>query len=115
AYYDPTLSVSGGRSSETQPGGVDERNRAFAGSDQETDSFSSSLLGRTPTGASFSLRGVVNDSQGTNSTGGAFTHANGGLFAEIRQPLLKDLLVDQGRLIIRISHQDLHISELALQ
>lgn len=114
AYYDPNLSVRGGRSSDTQPGGVDEHNRAFAGSEQETDSFSSSILGRTPTGASIGLRSFLNDSEGTNSSG-AFTHANGAVFAEIRQPLLKDLLIDDGRLIIRISHQELHVSRLELQ
>lgn len=113
-YYDPTLSVRGARASETQPGGIDAQNRAFAGSDTQTDSLSASVLGRAPTGASFGVRSFLNDSEG-NNPGGAFTNANGGLFAEVRQPLLRNLVIDGDRLTIQLLRTDLQVSEIVLQ
>ena len=113
-YYDPTINVSGAGASETQPGGIDAQNRAFPGSDTQTDSLSTSLLGRGPSGASFGVRSLLNDSEGTHA-GGLFTNANGGLFAEVRQPLLRNLLIDGDRLTIQLLRKNLQVSEVVLQ
>ena len=113
-YYDPKLSLNGGRDSATQPGGVDERNRMFSGSDISTDRVSGGLVGRLPMGATYGLRGQLNDSNGTNA-GGPVTNANGAVVAELRQPLLRDLIVDGDRLTIQLARRNLDSSELGLR
>ena len=135
AGYEPVLALSGEHSYRLSPGGIDEQNRLFVGSETEDDSVGASIRGLMPWGLSYSIGGNVGDSYGTrpgfievtNVVGTVtnivevpirvpFENADGqiGVF-EMRQPLMRNFWIDATRLNIQIDKADLKISELALQ
>ncbi len=132
AVYEPVLGVQASRSSEQQPGGFDDQNRPFNGSSSDSDSFSGSIGGQLPWGMSYDLGGGFNNTYGdrpefvtqTNALGqielvqvrAPFENSGGRVGAlTLRQPLLRDLWMDQPRYAIALSRASLKLSELALR
>ncbi len=110
ASYDPQVTASSSFSDVTAPGGFDTRTGTFVDSQSETVRASMRLSGLLPTGGCYSLGASVTDTEGTSGPF-AFSNASGqGPFLEIRQPLLENLFIDDVRLDIKLSRQNLAIS-----
>ena len=123
AGFDPSFNSSFIHSFRQQPGNVDEFNRVIPGTTSETDSISTGLGGRLPTGLTYNISGRVSDTSFESSfidpvTGLPMTvgseNANGDISVNMTQPILKGLLVDQTRLNIKLSKNDLEFSKLGL-
>jgi outer membrane protein TolC len=114
--YDPTLSLSAEHAYDLSPGGIDDQNRPFLGSETEANSIGSSLRGLLPWGLTYNLSGNMSDRYGTGVGGFPFeiTGGNVGAF-ELRQPLMKNFWIDNTRLNITMAKSELKISEQALR
>ncbi len=132
AVYEPVLGLQYSRNGEQQPGGFDDQNRPFSGSESDTDSFSGGINGLLPWGMEYQLGGGLNNTYGdrpefqtrTNEFGqielvqvrAPFENSGGRVGAlTLRQPILRDFWMDQPRYSIALSKANLRISELALQ
>ncbi len=123
AGWDPSFSTSYNHSFRQQPGNVDEFNRTIPGTSSETDVISSGINGSLPTGLGYSIQGNVSDTMFESSfidpvTGLPISvgseNSNGSISVNMSQPLLRGLLVDNTRLNIKLSKNDLKFSELGL-
>jgi outer membrane protein len=123
AGYDPSFNTSFNHNFRQQPGNVDEFNRVIPGTSSETDSISSGLSGQLPTGLGYNISGNVSDTAfestfidpvtGLPLTAGS-ENSNGSVSVNMSQPLLRGLLIDQTRLNIKLSKNDLAFAKLGL-
>lgn len=123
ASYDPTLSFGASHDYNLSPGGRDDQNRVYLGTESDADNINAALSGLLPWGLSYSLGTTMRDTHGTqpvdfgtNVVRFPFENssANVGVFS-MRQPLLKNFWIDSTRLQIFVSKQNLKISELGLR
>jgi hypothetical protein len=96
---------------------------SIPGSTSDDNSFSGGLSGVTPIGSTYSLQGNTRDQYGHNFA----TDTNGNIFSRpfensgasaslsVTQPLLKNLWIDNNRLVIHISKNRLKYSEVVLK
>ena len=113
--YEPVLSASLDYNDTTSIGGIDVRTGQFVGSETQSVRASATVSGLLPTGGSYSLGASINDVNGARGST-EFSDASGrGPFIQIRQPLLQNLKIDNTRLNIRVSMQNLRISELDIR
>jgi outer membrane protein len=112
--YEPVLDVSGSHSFSASPGGVDAENRPFPGTTSDSDFYQANIGALLPSGLQLGLRSDVGKTTGT-SPSGPFANTAGSASIQMRQPLLKNFWIDSSRLTIRVSKQQLTISELALR
>jgi outer membrane protein TolC len=112
--FDPRVRMSGVRGNNRSPGGIDEQGRPFFATDVDQDRVSGGLDGLLPTGLQYDLSGNFTDSSGLRSDG-PFENTRGDAGIELRQPLLKNLWIDEARLTIQINRKQLRISELGLR
>ena len=113
--YDPALTATVQVSDATAPGGFDTRTGEFVDSQTETKRASVGVSGLLPTGGTYTVGASATDSEGTSGSF-PFSHASAyGPFVELRQPLLENFSIDDARLNIRVSEQNLHISALDLR
>jgi len=129
ADYDPTINLGGSHGYSLSGGGYDESGRPLpSGSSIDTDSFYAGLGNTlTPWGMTYGLQGRISESYGpisrstidTNGMIQTFTdqydNTQGSLVATVRQPLLKNFLIDATRLNIRVRRLALQQSELKLR
>ena len=114
ASYEPSLAASLTYRDTTEPGGIDTRTGEFSNSQTNTTSSSVSVNGLLPTGATYSVGASISDTEGDRG-GSAFSNASGqGPFIQIRQPLMENFAIDDARLNIEASRQNLKISEFQL-
>ena len=111
--WDPVLSTGYTRNFTSQPGAVDEFGRPFTQTTTEVDTWRSGIDGTLPTGLGYSIQGSVSTGS-FESFGGGSEFARGNVSIDMRQPLLRDFLIDQTRLNIRIARVDLDRTELGL-
>ena len=114
ARFEPSLNGSSRHSFSSSPGGVDEQQRAFAGTESQQESYSANIGGALPTGGSYSVGTNLGHTEGT-SPGGAFENSNGNVSVQVRQPLLQNLWIDGTRLAIRVNKNRLRVAELSLR
>jgi len=109
--YDPVFDASGGHDYNSTPGGIDPQGRPFSGTETDANRLSTSIAGLSPWGLTYTLGGNLTDSYGTRpeNTAGRIG------FSQLRQPLLKNLWIDNTRLQIYLDRKDLKISELDLR
>jgi len=112
--YEPALDISGSHSFSASPGGVDAENRPFPGTTADFDYYQANIGALLPSGLQLSLRSDVGRTTGS-SPSGAFANGAGAASIQMRQPLLKNFWIDSSRMTIRVSKQQLTISELALR
>lgn len=117
--YDPNFTASASFSDTTSPAGFDTMTGVFRQSQSENISASAGISGLLPSGGSYTVGASISDTEGTS---GPFPFSNAtanGPFIEIRQPLLENFLIDDVRLNIEVSRQNLQVSihdfDLALQ
>ncbi|MBI5386416.1 MAG: TolC family protein [Verrucomicrobia bacterium] len=111
AAYEPALSFSGSHRFSTSPGGLDEYQRPYVGTTTERDSYQAGLAGSLPLGTSINLGSSLSGESGTTPSG-PFENGSGSASVSVRQPLLKNFWIDRARLDIRISKNQLKMSEL---
>ena len=118
--FDPRLRMAASHGNTLSPGGIDEQNRPFNSTETDQDRVSAGVNGLLPTGLQYDLSGRFADSSGidfnaTNAAQRQFENTRGEALVELRQPLLKNLWIDETRLTIRVNRQQLRISELGLR
>lgn len=112
--YDPSFRISSDFTTSSSPGGVDDQNRAFAGTETTSERFSSGFNGSAASGLSYGLNANLSHRDGTNP-GGNFENSSGSTTLSLRQPLLKNAWIDNTRVSIRVNRNSLRSSELGLR
>jgi outer membrane protein len=120
--YDPTFSLSGQHDHNEAGSQLLAGGFSIPGSILDDNSFSGGLSGLSPIGTSYSIQGNTRDQYGDSfgfTTNGLvkLPFENSGASASISatQPLLKNLWIDNSRLIIRIAKNRLKYSEFTLK
>jgi len=113
-YYDPAFIADARHENATDTGGFDPADfsrDAIYSAESYVTRFG--LTGFLPSGLSYTLNGdyahSFGDRNGLNFD--SYKIAGG---ATVRQPLLKNFWIDQGRMIIQVSRRELRISELGV-
>lgn len=112
--FDPSFRISSDFTTSSSPGGVDDQNRAFAGTETTSERFSSGINGSASSGLSYGLNSSLSHRDGTNP-GGGFENSSGSTTLSLRQPLLKNAWIDNTRVSIRVNRNSLRSSELGLR
>lgn len=115
ADYEPELTATMDYRNTTDPGGTDVQTGDFLRSESQTLRGDSGMTGLLPSGGRYTLGVAATDTDGER---GIEPFSNGsiqGPFLELRQPLLENLRIDDTRLNIRVSLQNLQISALELK
>ncbi len=110
--FDPELRTGISRGNSLSPGGIDDQNRPYAGTETRQDALYGRLIGTLPTGLAYEIGGDLADASGTTPDG-PFENTGGGAAVRLRQPLLKNSWIDDRRLSIQVNRRRLKISELA--
>jgi outer membrane protein len=112
--YDPTFNFSG-QHDYNDSGAVFQNGQHVAGSQFNSDSFSSSFNGTAPWGMTYDLGGNVSSTKGGNTASNLFLpfqNSSGQIGAlTLTQPLLKNFWIDTTRLNIRVGKNRLQYSE----
>lgn len=112
--YEPTFEIAGTHSYSASPGGIDEQNRPFPGTTTDGNSYRAGVVGFLPTGLTVDLGADLSARSGVNASG-PFENADGSASIQLRQPLLKNLWIDNRRLTIQVNKKLLQISEQTLR
>src|SRR5579859_5939099 len=121
--FDPLFNLSGQHDRNEAGSQVLGGGFIIPGSVTDDNSFSGGLNGVTPIGTSYSLQGSTRDQYGESfglDTNGAvvprfFENSGASASISVSQPLLKNLWIDNNRLVIRIAKNRLKYSELQLK
>jgi outer membrane protein TolC len=122
--YDPSFTLSGQHDHNEAGSQLLGGGFIIPGSVSDDNSFSGGLTGTTPIGSTYSLQGTTRDQYGASfgvntNTGQLFSipFENSGASASISatQPLLKNLWIDNNRLVIRTANNRLKYSQLTLK
>ena len=114
SVYDPVLEASAIHDSNTREGGLNSfTGEPFPSTTTENNNFGAGLRGASPWGLTYNLTPTLNHRTGT-SRGSDFDFYEGRAGVTLRQPLLRDFLIDAGRQNILVAKKNLHISEAAL-
>jgi outer membrane protein TolC len=120
-YYDPTLNLSGQHDHSLSGSQLVQGGFAVGASKRDDDTFSGTLSGFLPSGASYTF-GTLNpifDAYGVQRSGTniitPFENSGGNVGITATQPLLRNLWIDQNRLNIRVGKNRLKYTEEALR
>lgn len=114
--YDPTFSLGGTHNYSLSGGGFDQNGRPLPGSSIDEDRFNAGIGNTlTPWGMTYSLQGNIREAYGSTSTRPDYDNASGSLSASVKQPVLKNFLIDATRLNIRTKKIALQQSEFKLR
>jgi outer membrane protein TolC len=109
-YYDPLVTSRVRKQNQTEVQAFDPDNPALdTGFTSESEVIDGGLTGFLPSGLTYTIVGNYNHSQGTRDLN--FDSYRMGAGIDLRQPLLRNLWIDQPRYLIRVSKRDLQISE----
>ena len=116
AGYNPNFTFGGRRQHSKTGGGFDPAlDTVTFPTTQKENGFNSSVLrGLTPWGLTYDLQGKVNEALVTGSSG-TRDLASGSTSIILRQPLLKNLWIDQTRWNIKVAKTQVKYSELGLK
>ncbi len=113
-YYDPIFRTEANAQDATDTGGFDpldySRDTVY---DAESQSVRSDLTGFLPWGMNYSLFGSYAHSDGVRN-GFNFESYKLQSGIALRQPLLRDFWIDQGRMTIQVNKKELKITELGV-
>jgi outer membrane protein len=112
--YDPTFNFSG-QHQYNNSGAEFQNGQRVAGSQINTDIYSSGFNGGTPWGMTYNLAGNVSSTSGRNFTSSTnlffpIQNSSGQVGLSLDQPLLKNFWIDGTRLTIRINKNRLQFS-----
>lgn len=114
-HYDPVLTLDTRTEDSADSGGFDpadfSRDAIFAA---ESETARGGLIGFLPSGLSYTLSGSYAHSKGFRN---GFNFESYSLLTgvTIRQPLLRNFWIDQGRMTIRVNKKNLQITELGVR
>lgn len=115
AEYEPLLTATLDYRDTTDPGGTNVQTGDFVSSETRTVRGDSGITGLLPSGGRYTVGASATDTDGER---GPEPFSNGsiqGPYVELRQPLLENFRIDDTRLNIRVSLQNLQISTLELK
>ena len=119
AGYDPGFSFSGQHDHGSSGSSVFQGGLLIPGSQNDANTFNTSLGGLLPSGATYSLQGNASDRYGksfdTNFNAVPFDSSQSSASINISQPLLKDFWIDSTRLNIKVAKNRLKFTELGLR
>jgi outer membrane protein len=114
ANYDPLFSFSANKYFDSSQGFTEPTYNIFIPERESyVESFGPRLSGQTPIGMTYALTGNLRRDTGTGYRDMYQYYGTAGI--ELTQPLLKDMWIDGTRLQIKISKNNLKISELSLR
>src|SRR5688572_18639535 len=114
-WYDPAFVGDARRENDKDTGGFDPANfSADAVYEAESTIANGSVIGVLPTGMSYAFSGNYANAVG-NRNSLDFDSYKMFLGVTVRQPLLKNLWIDSGRLSIRINKRNVKLSELGVR
>ena len=120
--YDPTFSLSGQHDHNEAGNQLLAGGFIIPGSVSDDNSFNGGLTGATPIGTTYSLQGSTRDQYGhsfgllgSNLVELPFENSGASASISATQPLLKNFLIDNNRLVIRVAKNRLKYSELQLK
>ncbi len=114
SYYDPRLDFSVVQRSSTREGGINPNTgEPFPSTSTESTSVSGGIVGTLPTGLTYDFGPNVTHNTGT-SRGSPFDLYEGQAGISMRQPLLRNFLIDAGRRNILTARKNIEISEYGL-
>jgi len=121
--YEPNLFMAGQHDHNEAGSRLLAGGFSIPGSVSDDNTFSSSLSGLSPFGTTYSLQGNATDSYGHNSSvnsngivsSSGFENTSGAASIKVTQPLLKNFLIDNTRLNIKVGKNRVKYSELALR
>ncbi len=121
--YDPSFNLNGVHAHNQAGSQLLGGGFVIPGVESDTDTFTANLNGKTPWGMSYTLQGQANDAKGKNfnvDTNGLihpspFENTIASTSIKVTQPLLKNFLIDQTRLNIRVAKNRLKYSELGFK
>ncbi|MFN7139561.1 MAG: TolC family protein [Limisphaerales bacterium] len=115
AYYDPNFELSAIHRNNTRPGGLNPATgEPFPATTSENTTVSAGIVGALPTGLTYNFGPSLTHSEGS-SRGVAFDpFYEGQVGISLRQPLLRNFLIDAGRRNILVSRKNIEITEHAL-
>jgi len=111
--YDPNLSLSG-QHDHRENGATFANNQIIPASKTDDNAFNSSINGKLPWGTTYTLSGRVADTYGSQG-GFPFENTAGGVSITGTQPLLKNFLIDESVLAIRVAKNRLRYSDQTLK
>jgi len=113
--YDPALNVSGQHGFNVQPSGnVDQYQRPIPGTTSDNNSFSSGIGGSLPLGLQYDFSGNISERYGLSGAT-PFDNSGGSIGVTLTQPLLKNFWIDNTRLVVLASKNNLKLSEQGLR
>ena len=115
ADYEPALTATLDYRDTTDPGGTDVQTGDFLSSETQTIRGDTGITGLLPSGGRYTLGASATDTDGERGPEPFSNGAIQGPFLEMRQPLLENFRIDDTRLNIRVSLQNLQISSLELK
>lgn len=114
AGYEPVFDATTTHSSARNPGGFDANKVVLPSTTVESDSVNAAVTGLLPSGMSYRLVGDVTDA--TFSSGALKDdNTSGGVTIGARQPLLKNLWIDQTRYDIKVAKNRVKYSDQVLR
>ncbi|MDG2125129.1 MAG: TolC family protein, partial [Verrucomicrobiales bacterium] len=113
--YDPVFTASINYNDTTDPGGRDACTGIIFSSETQTYSVTTNISGLVPSGGRYTLGANASDTEGLQANRPFSNSSLRGPSLEFRQPLLKNFAIDDTRLNIRVSLQNLQISSLDLK
>jgi outer membrane protein len=120
--YDPSFSLSGQHDHNEAGSQILAGGFGIPGSIVDDNSFSGGFSGVTPIGTTYSLQGSTIDQYGNSfglSTNGVvqlpFENSGAKASINVTQPLLKNLWIDNNRLVIRVAKNRLKYAELLVK
>ncbi|MDB6122611.1 MAG: Outer rane efflux protein [Pedosphaera sp.] len=122
AYYEPTLSFRASHNFNSSPGGINpQTGLPFTSSERNTDSYTPELFGTVPSGdlpiggLTYDLIGPLSEQSGSSIPPGSSFKYTSSPGITLRQPLLKNLWIDNNRFQILLSKNTLKTSKEALR
>lgn len=114
SYYDPTIDFSVLQRNSTREGGINENTgEPFPSTSSDGTVVGGGIAGALPTGLTYDFGPNITHNTGS-SRGNPFDLYEGQAGITMRQPLLRNFLIDAGRRNILLAKKDIEISEFAL-
>lgn len=116
ADYDPNFNLGGSHSYSLSGGGRDPNTQLpVPSSSVDQNSFNTGLGGLSPWGMTYNLQGNIAETFGSIGLDPDSDNTRGSASASLRQPLLKNFLIDATRLNIKVNKLAVQQSELKLR
>jgi outer membrane protein TolC len=113
--YDPSFFFSYRQQHRQEPGRFDPTIGNIPGSSSETDVFATGISGQLPTGTRYSFTTSMSETEVEDLAFSFSQFSGNAAISQLRQPLLKDFLIDGARLNIKLGKNQMSQSNMTLR